>query len=154
MWLLRERLSGSPAKTISNTEAKHYRPLHWAPTGLYALNTQCVYTAISRKVVGKTVHSTILKGNMGYGQYTVLDTVAVESTFIAFLQHSQTYVHGFSCNSLKFLWKTVNSKSPTIPFGIVACTFSDNLSWNSSKRHNQDLASAEIIRHFIIRSLV
>ena len=24
-----------------------------------------------------------------------------------------------------------NSKSPTIPFGIVACTFSDNLSWNS-----------------------
>ena len=32
---------------------------------------------ISRKVVGKTVHATIPKGNMGYDQYTVPDTVAV-----------------------------------------------------------------------------
>ena len=43
------------------------------------------YTAISRKVVGKNVHATILKGNMGYDQYTVPDTVAVEPTFVAFL---------------------------------------------------------------------
>ena len=43
------------------------------------------YTAISRKVVGKTVHATIQKGNMGYDQYTVPDTVAVEPTFVAFL---------------------------------------------------------------------
>ena len=28
-------------------------------------------TAISRKVVGKNVHATIPKGNMGYDQYTV-----------------------------------------------------------------------------------
>ena len=28
------------------------------------------YTAISRKVVAKTVHVTIPKGNMGYDQYT------------------------------------------------------------------------------------
>ena len=41
-------------------------------------------------------------------------------------------IHGFSCHSFKFLWKTVNSKPPTIPFRIVACTFSDNLSRNSS----------------------
>ena len=39
------------------------------------------YTAISRKVVGKNVHATIPKDNMGYDQYTVLDFVAVESTF-------------------------------------------------------------------------
>ena len=43
------------------------------------------YTAISRKVVGKNVHGTIPKGNMGYVQYTVPDTVAVEPTFVAFL---------------------------------------------------------------------
>ena len=30
-----------------------------------------MYTAISRKVVGKNVHATIPKGNMGYDQYTV-----------------------------------------------------------------------------------
>ena len=88
------------------------------------------YTAISRKVVGKNVHATILKGNMGYEKYTVPDTV-LESTFVAFLYHSQTYVHGLSCHCFKFLWRAVNSKPPTIPFGIVACTFVDNLSQNS-----------------------
>ena len=31
------------------------------------------------------MHATIPKGNMGYEQYTVPDTVAVESTFVAFL---------------------------------------------------------------------
>ena len=61
------------------------------------------YTAISRKVVGKTVHATIPKGDMGYDQYTFPVTVAVEPTFIAFVQHSQTYVYGLSCHCLKFL---------------------------------------------------
>ena len=46
---------------------------------------QNLYTAISRKVVEKNVHATILKGNMGYAQYTVSDTVAVEPTFVSFL---------------------------------------------------------------------
>ena len=41
------------------------------------------YTAISRKVVGKNVHATIPKGNMGYDQYTVPDTVAVKTSFVA-----------------------------------------------------------------------
>ena len=39
---------------------------------------------------------------MGYDQYTVPDTVAVESSIVAFLQHLQTYVHGLSCHSFKF----------------------------------------------------
>ena len=45
----------------------------------------CGYTAISRKVVGKNVHTTILKGNMGYDQHAVPDTVAVKSSIVAFL---------------------------------------------------------------------
>ena len=68
---------------------------------------------------------------MGYDQYTVPDTVAVKISFIAFLWHAQTYVHGLLCHSFKFLWRTANSKPPTIPFVIVGCTFSDNLSRNS-----------------------
>ena len=43
---------------------------------------------------------------------------------------SQTYVHSLLYYSFKFLWRTVYSKPPTIPFGIVTCTFSDNLSRN------------------------
>ena len=41
--------------------------------------------AISRKVVGKNVHATILKGNMGYDQYAVSDTVAVKSSIVTLL---------------------------------------------------------------------
>ena len=37
-------------------------------------------TAIARKVVRKNVH----KGVMGYAQYTVPDTIAVEPIFVAF----------------------------------------------------------------------
>ena len=44
-----------------------------------------MYTAISRKVVEKNVHTTIPKDNMGYDQYTVPDTVAAEPTFVDFL---------------------------------------------------------------------
>ena len=45
---------------------------------------KAVNTAISRKVIGENVHATTPKGNMGYDQYTVPDTVAVEPTFVAF----------------------------------------------------------------------
>ena len=44
-----------------------------------------MYTAISRKVVRKSMHATIPKGNMGYDQYAVPDIVSVESSIIAFL---------------------------------------------------------------------
>ena len=47
-----------------------------------------LYTAISRKVVGKTLHATILKGNMGYGQYTVHDTVAGASNLLLLISIS------------------------------------------------------------------
>ena len=40
---------------------------------------------ILRKVVGKNVHATIPIGYMGYVQYNVPDTVAVEPTFVALL---------------------------------------------------------------------
>ena len=33
----------------------------------------------------KKVHATIAKGNMGYDQFPVLDTVAFEPTFVTFL---------------------------------------------------------------------
>ena len=41
-----------------------------------------MFTAIARKVVGQNVHATIPKGNMGYEQYSVPDTVAVEPTLL------------------------------------------------------------------------
>ena len=49
------------------------------------LTQKILYTAISRKVVGKKYAHDILKGNMGYDQYAVPDTVAVETSIVAFL---------------------------------------------------------------------
>ena len=46
------------------------------------MNLTNLFTAISRKVVGKIVHATIPKGNMEYDQYTVPDSVP---TFVTFL---------------------------------------------------------------------
>ena len=51
---------------------------------MFWINEDFLLKAISREVVGKNVHETILKG-MGYYQYTDPDTVAVEPTFVAFL---------------------------------------------------------------------
>ena len=42
-------------------------------------------TATSRKVVGKNVQATIPKGDMGFDQYAVPDTVPVKSSIGAFL---------------------------------------------------------------------
>ena len=43
-----------------------------------------VYTAISRKVVGKNVHATIPKGNMGYDRCTVPDDCSCRTYFCCF----------------------------------------------------------------------
>ena len=43
-----------------------------------------LYTAISRKVVGKDVHATIPKGNMEYDRYTVPDNCSCRSYFCCF----------------------------------------------------------------------
>ena len=53
--------------------------------GAYKGTQHSLYTVTSRKIVGKTVQVTIPKGNMGYNQYTVPYSVAVEPTFAAFL---------------------------------------------------------------------
>ena len=80
----------------------------------------------------KNVHATIPKGDMGYNQYTVPGT-SCRNYLCCFRLALSNIRPAFSCHSFKF-WGTVNSKSPKIPFGIVAWTFSDNLSRNSCIR--------------------
>ena len=52
----------------------------------------------------KNVHATVPKGNMGYDQYTVPDTEAVEPSILLFSfsigKHTSM---GISCHSFKFL---------------------------------------------------
>ena len=68
-------------------------PKKWKETCKYTKYTlllrpisqvESVYTAISRKVVGKNVHATIPKGNMGYNQYTVPDDCSCQTYFCCF----------------------------------------------------------------------
>ena len=89
------------------------------------------YTAIWRKVVGKKMCTRQPRKVIWDMINTLfLTTVAVEPTLVTFHQDSRTHVRGLSCHSFKFLQRTGQTKPPTIPFGIVACTFSYNLSQN------------------------
>ena len=49
----------------------------------------CRFTSVLysyfEKADGMNIHATIPKGNIGYDQYTVPDTVAAEHTFLALL---------------------------------------------------------------------
>ena len=46
---------------------------------------------------------------MGHDQYSVPQTAAVEAAFVAFIQHSQTYVHGLSGHSFKLRSNSLRS---------------------------------------------
>ena len=84
------------------------RPMHLHP---------CVYSYFE-KGCRKNVHATIPKGNMGYDQYTVSDDCTCWIYFGCFpLALANTVPRPFT--------HFTHLKPPTMPFGIVACTFSD-----------------------------
>jgi len=97
-----ETIDASESRNRGNPSTSSAEP-HISRSGKPYSIKRKLDTAISRKIVGKNAHATILKGNMGYDQYTVPDTEAVETTFVAFLRHSQTNVYGLSRHSLKFV---------------------------------------------------
>ena len=66
---------------------------------------------------------TIPKGNVGYDQYAVPDTVAVEPTFLASLQHSRTHTSTASCAILLNFFAEVSSKPHIKPIGMVRALF-------------------------------
>ena len=105
-----------------------------------------LYTAISRKVIGKTVHATIPKGNMGYDQFSIFSVIwdMINWDMIHFSWHCscRTYFHCFPLALANIRpWpllplfeislKNSELKTTHNTFGIVACTFSDNLPRNS-----------------------
>ena len=76
-----------------------------------------IYIAILRKVVGKMC--------MQQSQKVIWDMIntwflTLYLTNLLLLISFTTCSH-MSCHFFKFLWKTVNSKPPTIPFGLLAC---------------------------------
>lgn len=78
----------------------------------------------------KIVHATISKGNLGYDHYTVPDSVAVDLLWL--LSFSTSKHQSIACRAIlsKFFEEQLK-KTPTMPFGVVACIFSDNLSENN-----------------------
>ena len=101
----------------------------------------CSYTAISRKVVGKNVHATIPKRNMGYDQYTFPDSVAVESKLCCFplaVAHIRPWPF---VPILSYVFEEQRTENHTqYPSRLSRrCTFSDNLSRNSCKDGSGDL---------------
>ena len=69
------------------------------------------YTAISRKVVGKMCTRQSRKVLWDMIDTLFLTTVAVEPTFVAFHQHSQTHFHGLSCQFFQISLKNSELKT-------------------------------------------
>ena len=101
------------------------------PSGSVFGGERLVYTAISTKVVGKNVHATIPKCSMGYDQYNVPNDCSCRTYFCCFPLALANMCLWPLVPFFQISLKRVHSKPPTIPFGIVACTFSENLSRNS-----------------------
>ena len=76
----------------------------------------------------KNVHTTMPKGDMGWDQYIVFWHCSCRTYFfwLSFSTRKHTSMASRAILSNHVLSRTVNSKLPTIPFGIIACTFSDN----------------------------
>ena len=89
-----------------------------------------MYRYFEEGFVGKKGNATIPKCNMGYDQRPSWHC-SWRTCFCCFPLALANVYPWPSCHTFKFLWRTVNSKLPKIPFGIVTCTFSDNLSRNS-----------------------
>ena len=77
------------------------------------------------------MHATTPKGNIGYDQYTVPNDCSCRTYFCCFPLALANICPWPLVPFFQILWRTGQTKPPTIPFGIVACTFSDNLSQNS-----------------------
>ena len=93
-----------------------------------------IYSYFEKGCRKKNVHATIPKGNMGYDQYKVPDDCSCRTYFCCFpLTLANTFACGLSYQyfQISLKKKKENSKSPIMPFRIVACAFPDNLSRNS-----------------------
>ena len=67
----------------------------------------------------ETVHVTMPKGDMGYDQYTFPYTIAVETAFFFLLSFSTRKHTTMACRTILMKFFEWNSKSPTLPFGVV-----------------------------------
>ena len=90
----------------------------------YNLTIVVTYTAISRKVVGKNVHATIPKGNMGYDQYTVPDDCSCRSYFCCFpLALANTFPWHFVPIPSNFFEKKRTQNHPQCLSGLSRALF-------------------------------
>ena len=88
------------------------------------ISRNITYTAISRKIVGKNVHSTIPKGNMGDDQYTVPDDCSYRTYFCCFpLALANTFPRPFVPILSNFFEKKRTQNHPQCLSGLSSALF-------------------------------
>ena len=105
---------------------------------------RALYTAISRKVVGKNVHVTIPKGNMGYDQYTVPDVCSCRTYFCCFpLALENTFSWPFVPILSTFFEERRTQNHPQCLLGLLRAlfptTFLETAVYNGDKASGQNL---------------
>ena len=109
---------------------------------VYGVQFVCPTYSYFEKGCRKMSTRPVPKSNCGIRSslFLTLTTLVVEPTFVAFLLTVAIICPWPpACHNFKFLWRTVNSKPPTIPFATVACTFSNNVSQNSCRKKLQNV---------------
>ena len=101
------------------------------------------FTAISRKVVGKTVPATSSKSNMGYDQYTVPDDCSCWTYFWCFpLARANTFPWPFVPILSNFFEKKRTQNHPQCLSGLsralFPATFLEKAIYNDQKRNKTD----------------
>ena len=94
------------------------------------------HTAVSRKVVGRNVHATILKGNMGYDKYTVRNDWSCQTYFCWFLLVLTNICPWPPVPFFQISLKNSALKATHNTFRDCCKHFFDNLSRNSCIRYN------------------
>ena len=116
--------------------------LPWSITEQTHGNIKSIFfTAISRKVVGKTVPATSPKSNMGHDQYTVLDDCSCQNYFCCFpLARADTFPWPFVPILSNFFEKKRTQNHPQCLSGLSRALFPTNfleIAINNDQKSNK-----------------
>ena len=113
----------------------------------------CAHTAISRKVVGKNVHATVSKGNMGYDQNTVPDDCSCRTYICCFpLALENTFPWPFVPILSNFFEERRTQNHPQCLLGLSRALFPTTFLKNGCKQnvHMYHYIADGVIRHLYV----
>ena len=136
-------------------EASSRGAVNFTFTATYGRKLCAGYTATSRKVVGKNVHSTTQRVSMGYDQYTVPHTVAIEPTVFVFIialanARQWTLLPFFQISLKNSELKNTHNTFRVFSRSLFSTTFLEKAEHYGSSHGARGWAQKQVIKHYSI----